>query len=468
MNIDEIKNSNEDIVSNSVLLAHKLEEKINAFVTIIDNPVCENESGVLAHVPYSLKDNFSTKGILTTASSNILSDYVPVFDSTVYKKLRESGAVLIGKNTMDELAMGGSGLTSHTGITRNPWDLSRITGGSSSGSAAAVASGIVPFSIGSDTGDSVRKPASYTGLVGFKPTYGRISRFGLFPFASSLDHVGILARNVKDVTIVTDILKGQDKYDMTTLPSEEVKYIDTLDNSIINRKLFYIKEIVDYNNISDENSKKILDEFYNLVNKLRSEGVIVEEVSIDTILLKSLFPTYFIISCAEATSNNSNLTGLIFGNKVDGNTSEKIMFNTRSNGFSEMIKRRFVIGSYILQKENQEKLFINAKRVRNMIVTKMNELFKVYDGLILPASKVAPKIGEDADKLSNEYLLLENHLVIGNFGGYPSITLPLCFVNDMPVGVNITTNIKTDALCLNIAKKIEDITNLKDLISEVK
>ena len=373
-------------IEESIKLAKESQDKVNAFVTIFDDAKSENIDGVLGGVPYSLKDNFSTKGILTTAGSNILSNYVPPYDSTVYRKLKESGAVLIGKNTMDELAMGGTGLTGHTGITRNPWDTSRIAGGSSCGSAVAVSLGIVPFSIGSDTGDSVRKPASYTGTVGFKPTYGRISRFGLFPFASSLDHVGIFARNVKDVTKVTDVLKGFDKYDMTTLPDENINYVDNLDNSISGKKLFYIKEIVD-------TKSEVIDEFYKLIDKLRNSGVIVEEVSFDKKLLECLFPTYFILSCAEATSNNSNLTGIIFGNKVSGKTSEEIMFNTRTNGFSEMIKRRFVIGSYILQKENQEKLFINAKRVRNLIVTKMNELFKSSDGLILPASGVvAPKI----------------------------------------------------------------------------
>lgn len=451
-------------VSESISLAHSLNDKVNAFVTILDDAKNENNDGVLSGVPYSLKDNFSTKGILTTACSNILSDYIPPYDSTVYRKLKESGAVLIGKNTMDELAMGGTGLTSFNGITRNPWDLTRITGGSSCGSVAAVSMGIVPFSIGSDTGDSVRKPASYTGTVGFKPTYGRISRFGLFPFASSLDHVGVITRNVKDSALVTDVLKGFDKYDMTTLPNENINYVDNLDNNITGKKLFYIKEIID-------TKSEVIDEFYKLINKTRDTGVIVEEVSIDKKLLECLFPTYFIISCAEATSNNSNLTGIIFGNKIDGKTSEEIMFNTRTNGFSEMIKRRFVIGSYILQKENQEKLYMNAKRVRNLIVSKINELFKIYDGLILPASgSVAPKIEDidKSDKLSDEYLLLENHLVIGNFGGYPSITIPMCLINSLPVGVNITCMSKNDNLCLNLAYQIEKLTGLKDLKSEVK
>ena len=251
----------------------KSQESVNAFVTIMDKYECENKSGVLSGVPYALKDNFSTSKILTTGSSNILKDYVPVFDSTVYKKLKEAGAVLVGKTVLDELAMGGSGLTGHTGVVRNPWNLNHITGGSSAGSSACVSLGLVPFSIGSDTGDSVRKPASYCGVVGFKPTYGRISRFGLFPFASSLDHVGIFTRNVKDASIVTDVLKGKDELDMTSLPDEDVNYVDKLNDNVKTKKLFYIKEIVD--SAKSEESKEVIKIFKETLEKLKKEGVII-------------------------------------------------------------------------------------------------------------------------------------------------------------------------------------------------
>lgn len=467
MNIDEIKlvKDKNSLFNECIDKARESQGSVNAFVTIMDEYECLNEVGVLGGVPYSLKDNFSTKGILTTGSSNILSDYVPVFDSTVYKKLKESGAVLIGKTVLDELAMGGSGMTGHTGIVRNPWNLECIPGGSSAGSAVSVALGIVPFSIGSDTGDSVRKPASFCGVVGFKPTYGRISRFGLFPFASSLDHVGIFARNVKDVSIVTDVLKGRDEMDMTTLPDENVNYTDKLNDDVKGKKLFYIKEIVESAKTSE--GKEVIKIFNDTLDKLKDEGVVVEEVSFDKKLLECLYPIYFIISCAEATSNNSNLTGFIFGSREDGKNPEEVMFNTRTKGFQEMIKRRFVIGSYVLERENQEKLFLNAKRARRMIVEKMNLLFEEYDGLILPASGgIAPKINptHEADKLDDDYLLLENHLLIGNFGGYPSITLPMGTLNSMPVGINLTCKQKEDAKCLNIANAIESVTGLKDLV----
>ncbi len=463
--IDDEQVSSEELFNEAKDLASKSQKNVNAFVTIMDEYKHEKSSSILDGIPYALKDNFSTKGILTTGSSNVLKDYVPVFDSTVYRKLKSAGAVLVGKTVLDELAMGGSGLTGHTGIVRNPWDLEHIAGGSSAGSAASVVAGIVPFSIGSDTGDSVRKPASFCGVVGFKPTYGRISRFGLFPFASSLDHVGVFARNVKDVAYVTDVLKGKDEMDMTTLPDENVNYADSLETSVKGKKLFYIKEIVE--SAKSEESKETIKIFNEMIDKLKHEGVVVEEVSFDKKLLECLFPIYFIISCAEATSNNSNLTGFIFGSMEEGKTPNEIMINTRTKGFAEMIKRRFIMGSYILRRENQEKLFLNAKRARRMIVEKMNDLFKEYDGLILPASGGgAPKIEPDveSDRLGDDYLMLENHLVIGNFGGYPSITLPMGYVNKMPVGVNLTCGARNDAMCLNIAKKIEDAIGIKDVI----
>ena len=234
--LDSKETTKEELFDKANRLAHYFQEDYNSFVTIIDKPKFKERDTMISGIPYALKDNFSTSGILTTASSNILKDYVPVYDATVYKKLKSAGATLIGKTVLDELAMGGTGTTGHTGVVKNPWDKTRMIGGSSAGSASSVALGIVPFSIGSDTGDSVRKPAAFGGLVGFKPTYGRISRYGLFAFASSLDHVAMFTRCVKDAAIVTDILKGQDEYDMTTLKDDDKKYSDSLEEDIKGKK----------------------------------------------------------------------------------------------------------------------------------------------------------------------------------------------------------------------------------------
>lgn len=443
-------------------LANKYQSTINSFVTILNEDINnQKKKNKLTDIPYSLKDNFSTKGILTTASSNILKNYVPPYNSTVYQKLLDSGVILIGKTVLDELAMGGTGTTGHTGAVKNPWDTSRMIGGSSAGSAASVALGIVPFSIGSDTGDSVRKPAAYGGVVGFKPTYGRISRYGLFAFASSLDHVGVFARSVKDIAIVTDILKGQDEKDMTSLPNDEVNYERELENNVLGKKLFYIKEAIEELDKNDEVYKNFVD----VLGKCKKIGIEVEEKSVNKDLLNAIYPAYMTISCAEATSNNSNLTGISFGQRAEGKNVNEIMINSRTKGFSELIKRRFVIGSYVLQRENQEKLFLNALRVRRMVVNTIDELFKKYDGLIMPtAGGVAPKFGEKTDRLSLKYLILENHLIIGNFGGYPSISIPCGLVNEMPISINITCPIMKDELALNIAYKLESTMNYKGMI----
>lgn len=462
--LDSNEITEEELFKKSIDLAKKNQDKYNSFVTIMDTYKTKDSNSILKGIPYALKDNISTKGILTTASSNILSNYIPVYDATIYKKLKEAGALLIGKTVMDELAMGGTGTTGHTGIVSNPWDNTRQIGGSTAGSAAAVALGIVPFAIGSDTGDSIRKPAAYGGVVGFKPTYGRISRYGLFAFASSLDHLGIFARNVRDVAIVTDIVKGQDSHDMTSLPDDNKNYHELLNNDIKGKKLFYIKEALE-NKDNDNELNKVLDNFYNVIDKCKNIGLEIHEESISKELLQALYPAYMSISCAEVTSNNANLTGIHFGVRGEGNTPEEIIKDARTKGFSELIKRRFVLGSYVLQKENQEKLFLNACRVRRMIVDKVNELFKEYDGIIMPAaSSIAPKFDAKSDKLSDKYLILDNHMVIGNFGGYPSITIPSGFIDNMPVGINITGRIKEDDLVLNIAHKIE---NTMEYINQV-
>lgn len=464
-NLDNGNVTSDGLFNEATMKAEKYQEDYNSFVSILNKKEEMDGNSILRGIPYALKDNISTKGILTTASSNLLKDYIPLYDATVYKKLKEAGAVLMGKTVLDELAMGGTGTTGHTGIVKNPWDKTRMIGGSSAGSASSVALGIVPFAIGSDTGDSIRKPAAYGGVVGYKPTYGRISRYGLFSFASSLDCVGVFSRSVKDTAYVMDVIKGYDKKDMTSLPDENISYIDNLNNDVRGKKLFYIKEAMEIDSGNTE-LKAIMDNFKCIIDKCRELGIEVEEVSFRKDLLEAIYPSYMCISCAEATSNNSNLTGIPFGSRIDGSSIEDIMMKTRTEGFSELIKRRFVLGSYILQKENQEKLFLNAGRVRRLIVDGINELFKEYDGIIMPTTgDIAPLFDKASDKLSDEYLILGNHLVIGNFGGFPSISIPSGFVNNMPVSVNITGRAKEDSLVLNLANKIEEVLGYKGQVS---
>ena len=452
------KITSKELIDYSKNKINEINNKYNAYNLVLSPDEENNMTSVLSGIPYAMKDNISTNGIRTTACSNTLKDYVPIYDATVYEKLKKAGAIMIGKTNMDELAMGGTGLTGNAGIVKNPFDEERITAGSSAGSTVAVATKTVPFAIGTDTGDSIRKPAAYTGVVGYKPSYGLISRYGLFAFASSLDTIGVITNSTLDAATVVNEIKGFDEKDMTSIRDmDEINLTDDFEK-LKSKKLFYIKEIIDESKYTNPNTLKIIKGFKNLLNTLKSRGYEIYEESIDETLLKALKPVYTSISCAEATSNDSNLTGISFGHRENGENALDVIKNFRTKNFSSLIKRRFVIGSFILQKENQEKYFINAKKVRRIIVNMFNELFNKYDGLILPAqSDIAPKICDTTDEMGKDENVLDNHLVIGNFGGYPSITLSYNKLNGMPVGINITSGYKNDSYMLAIANDIEKV-----------
>ena len=466
--------TSDELVKESLEKSHEVQEKCNAFVTIMDDAKGnEVTDDLLSGIPFGIKDNYSTKGILSTGSSNTLKDYVPFFTATAIENLMSHGCVPVNKTAMDEFGMGGTGTTGHTGIQRNPWDTTRMCAGSSSGSAAAVASGVYPFATGSDTGDSIRKPAAFCGIVGYKPTYGMISRYGLFPFASSLDTCGVLTRSVEDAAIVVDAMKGKDPKDMTSWDSSDIHLYYNLKNNLSGKKLFYIKEFLDKNRYSsmDDEMSKHFDNFMEKVELLRKLGATVDEVSIDENLLNAIPSIYQVISCAEATSNMSNLTGFSFGPRGEGNNYIEQMTDHRTKGFSSLIKRRFIIGSYVLQAVNQDRYFKNAQRARRLLVDKFLDLFESYDALVMPVSSgVAKKFDQEKDIISeDDRSALEDHLQIGNFGGFPSITIPDGFINGLPVGINFTANRYEDQKVLNIAYSLESNMEYKNQIAkEVK
>ena len=447
------------------------EDNNNAFETILEKEAIEIASNlkepevdnIFWGIPVGIKDNFSTKGILTTGSSEILRDYVPVFNATVVQKLLDAHAVPIAKTTLDELAMGGTGTTGHKGITYNPYDPShtRLVGGSSCGSAAMVSNAIVPFALGSDTGDSVRKPASYAGLVGFKPTWGRISRFGLFPFAPSLDHVAYFTRSVEDSALSLSLLAGRDNHDATSSTKPVEDYAKAINNPIKGVKIAVLREVVD--SIDDKN---ILEAFNNTIK----ECAVVEYVDFSIKLLESIYPTYMVISCAEATSNNANLDGIKFGPRYEADTYTDVMIKARTKGFCELIRRRFIIGSFALMRENQNDLFLRAQKARRLIVNRTNEILSDYDFIYVPAApSIAPKFSDSSDRLSNNYLIADNILVLGNFAGLPSLTLPIGKENNMPFGANVMGRAFEEAKVFNVAKAIENIVGLANMSArEVK
>ncbi len=451
------------------------EDNNNAFETILEKEAIEIASNlkepevdnIFWGIPVGIKDNFSTKGILTTGSSEILRDYVPVFNATVVQKLLDAHAVPIAKTTLDELAMGGTGTTGHKGITYNPYDPShtRLVGGSSCGSAAMVSNAIVPFALGSDTGDSVRKPASYAGLVGFKPTWGRISRFGLFPFAPSLDHVAYFTRSVEDSALSLSLLAGRDNHDATSSTKPVEDYAKAINNPIKGVKIAVLREVVD--SIDDKN---ILEAFNNTIKELKKQGAVVEYVDFSIKLLESIYPTYMVISCAEATSNNANLDGIKFGPRYEADTYTDVMIKARTKGFCELIRRRFIIGSFALMRENQNDLFLRAQKARRLIVNRTNEILSDYDFIYVPAApSIAPKFSDSSDRLSNNYLIADNILVLGNFAGLPSLTLPIGKENNMPFGANVMGRAFEEAKVFNVAKAIENIVGLENMSArEVK
>ncbi len=461
--------TSEELIKESLQKSHEVNEKCNAFVTILDDAKGINVTDdILSGIPYGIKDNYSTKGILSTGSSNTLKDYVPFFTATAIENLEKHGAVATNKTVMDEFGMGGTGTTGHTGIVKNPWDKARMCAGSSAGSAAAVAAGVYPYATGSDTGDSIRKPAAYCGIVGYKPTYGMISRYGLFPFASSLDHCGALTRSVEDAAIVTDAMKGIDKNDMTSWDSNNINLYESLNGNVKGKKLCYIKEICDINNYPDANDelKMHLKNFTEKLELCKKLGMEVEEVSVDKALLNAMPSVYVVISCAEATSNMSNLTGFIFGPRAEGDKWDLEMKNYRTKGFSPLIKRRFVIGSYVLQAQNKDRYFHNAQRVRRLLVDKWNELFEKYDAVILPVgSGPAKKLEGSSNILDKSTQVLEEHLQVGNFGGFPSITIPDGFIDGLPVALNITGKCYDDENVLNIAYALEKEMDYKDMVA---
>ena len=464
------KVTSKELIKESLDMSHKVQEECNAFVTIMDDAkeVSVNDN-LLSGIPYGIKDNYSTKGILSTGSSNTLKDYVPFFTATAIENLEKCGAVPVNKTVLDEFGMGGTGTTGHTGVVRNPWDKTRMCAGSSAGSAAAVAAGVYPYATGSDTGDSIRKPAAYCGIVGYKPTYGMISRYGLFAFASSLDHCGALTRSVKDAAIVVDGMKGIDKNDMTSWDSSDMHLYDSIDGKVKGKKLCYIKELCDINNYPEASDelKEHLSNFMDKIELCKSIGTEVEEVSVDKTLLDALASVYVVISCAEATSNMSNLTGIVFGPRGEGNNYIDMMKDYRTKGFSPLIKRRFVIGSYVLQAQNKDRYFHNAQRVRRLLVDTWKNLFKEYDAVILPVgSGPAKHLDGSLDILNKDTVALEEHLQIGNFGGFPSITIPDGFIDGLPVGLNITGNCYDDINVLNIAYALESNMEYKGQIAK--
>lgn len=434
----------------------KENERLNAIVSFVDpNEVTD---GLISGWDIALKDNINMKDTLTTASCKLLSNHKSIYNAHVVDRLLDEGAVIVAKTSMDELGMGGTNLSAITGPVYNPYDITRISGGSSGGSAALVGAKAVRASLGSDTGDSVRKPAAYCGAVGVKPTYGRISRYGVIPYASSLDHVGYFTQNVADAACLLEVLAGRDDRDMTSSMEPVVSYSKLLDMDLEGKRIGIFKTVED----AIEN-EAIKASFVQFKEKLEAQGAILVEKTIEKTLMRTMLPVYSVISNSEAVANHANLDGVRFGLSQEGDSLEEIMKNTRTNGFSSLIKRRFIFGAFALDDANQKEVFNQAKKVRRLLVNAYASCFEDVDIMVTLASgTVAPKVENQLmDELSDAYLIGENHMVINNFSGYPSMTLPLDLVDGLPVGINISTQPFTEAKMFAYGQAFESLINWK-------
>ena len=416
------------------------------------------EPSYLYGQPYVLKDNVSTKNILTTCGSAFLKKYFPPFNATIYDLLSGVGCILVGKANMDEFAMGGTGTFSAYGVVHNPHLYDNIAGGSSSGSAVAVAIDAVPFSIGNDTGDSVRKPASYVGVVGYKPSYGFISRYGILPYAPSLDHIGIFTKYVTDASIVAQTIVRYDEKDFTSVKAP-IPFKDTL-NYKSQLKLGYLgclEALMPFNVYSE----------WKMFKKLcKEKGINLVRLSVNYDYLRSVSSVYRIISYAEAASCYASFTGLTFGQHLNGFSFDDLAVKTRTKFFGQQVKRRFIIGSFATSSQNFEKLFLKSKQVRRLIVNDYLQYLPPIDSknsptvdaiVSLGASNVAPTIISIKSDNSGVTNLIDDYLQIANFSGMPSITIPFTTISRLPLGLNFMAGWGRDVELLDVAYTFEKI-----------
>ena len=451
--MEKVKNKETRIEEITKAYADRINEKepeVAAFVsTRLDEAIAESKNPE-AGIPIGIKDNICTKGIKTTCSSKMLENFVSPYDATVITKIKEKNMPILGKLNMDEFAMGSSTENSAIKITRNPWNLNKVPGGSSGGSAAAVAANLVPWALGSDTGGSIREPASFCGIVGLKPTYGLVSRSGLVAFASSLDQIGPMTKDVEDAALLLNIIAGHDENDSTSVKKEKIDYTKNLKNSIQGMKIGVPKEF--FGEGINPEVKKTLE---NSIEEYRKLGAIVEECSLD--VSESSLAAYYIIACAEASSNLGRFDGIRYGYRAkDYKDLKELFVKSRTEGFGKEVKRRIILGTYVLSSGYYDAFYKKAQKVRTYVKNKFDECFKKYDVLLTP---VAPTTAFDIGSKTNnplEMYLADICTVSINIASVPAISIP-CGVdsNNMPIGMQLIGNRFQEEKILNAAYAIE-------------
>jgi aspartyl-tRNA(Asn)/glutamyl-tRNA(Gln) amidotransferase subunit A len=448
-------------------LAHlaKMEAKVQACVTTCEDVALEQakqadkaiSSGKikpLTGIPALIKDVICTKGIKTTCSSKILENFVPPYDATVIEKLKSSNAIILGKTNMDEFAMGSSTENSAFFPTRNPWDLDRVPGGSSGGSAVAVAADEAIFALGSDTGGSIRQPAGFCSVAGLKPTYGRVSRYGLVAFASSLDQIGPITKNVADCALVLNTIAGHDPRDSTSAPNPVPDYTKSLNPDIKNLRIGIPREY-----FVEGMQKEVRASLETAINRLKELGAIVDwNVSLP--LTKYALAVYYILAPSEASANLARYDGVKYGfSYLDTTNMWEAMEKTKQFGFGAEVKRRIMLGTYALSAGYYDAYYLKAQKVRTLIIREFKDAFEKYDALVTPTSPTMPfKLGEKVDDPMQMYLSDVCTLPI-NIAGLPAISIPAGFADGLPIGMQIIGKPFDEETILHIAFAYEQSTD---------
>ena len=420
----------------------------NAFITVTDPPAPAAEGAVssLAGVPMAYKDNICTKGVRTTCASKILGDFTPCYDATVAERLSAAGAVSLGKLNMDEFAMGSTSETSCFGAVKNPWDLTRAAGGSSGGAAAAVAAGEVWYAIGSDTGGSIRQPAAYCGVTGMKPTYGTVSRYGLIAYASSLDQMGPIARSAADCAAVLDVMMGKDPRDSTSLDAPAGGLLASLTGDLRGKKIGLPADC-----FGEGLDPEVRAAVLAAAEVLEARGATVEEFALP--VMKYVVPAYYIIACAEASSNLSRFDGVKYGWRAEGYEDlGELYAKTRTQGFGTEVKRRILLGTFVLSSGYYDAYYKKALQTKAVIKAAFDDAFTKYDLLLTPvAPTTAPKLGESLSDPLKMYLS-DIYTVSVNLAGLPGLSMPCGFdQRGLPIGAQLIGPALGDAAVLNAA-----------------
>ena len=405
--------------------------------------------GDLAGIPIAQKDLFCTKNLRTTCGSRILENFIPPYDATVVENLNAAGSICVGKTNMDEFAMGSSNETSYYGTVRNPWDLGRVPGGSSGGSAAAVSEGLICAATGTDTGGSIRQPAALCGITGIKPTYGRASRWGMIAFASSLDQAGTFARNAEDCALLLNHICSHDTKDSTSISDEQENYLENIDDDLKGKKIGIVKEF-DISNLN----KEVQDSFEESKKIFEALGVNFVEVSLPNIKLS--VPTYYVVAPAECSSNLSRFDGVKYGYRANNiNNLEELYIKSRSEGFGDEVKRRILIGTYVLSAGFYDAYYKKAQQSRRMIKNDFMEAFKDVDIIMSPSSpSSAFKIGSKTEDPIEMYLE-DLFTISANLAGVPAMSIPHGFAYGLPIGLQLMGNYLEESKILNFAHQYQ-------------